>query len=92
VTVYVDATRHKFGRMVMCHMMADTTAELLAMVDRIGIDRRHIQDAGTEREHFDISKSRRALAVAYGAVEVEQRVLGQMIKKRREALNERNDP
>jgi hypothetical protein len=88
--VYVDATRHKFGRMVMCHMMADTTAELLAMVDRIGIDRRHIQDAGTEREHFDISKTRRELAVAYGAVEVHHRELGKLIQKRREAMRERN--
>lgn len=51
-------------RMRMCHMLADTTGELLAMADTIGVDRRHIQHAGDPKEHFDIAQSKRALAVA----------------------------
>jgi hypothetical protein len=70
VAVYVDDMRAPFGRMVMCHMLADTTDELLAMAVRIGVDPKWIQKAGTHREHFDVSLAKRALAVEAGAVEV----------------------
>mgnify|MGYP001056834291 CR=1 FL=1 len=79
MAVYVDDMQAPYGRMKMCHMVADTTAELLAMVDRLGVDRKHIQNAGTYREHFDIAKSKRALAVQYGAVEIDRRQLGQFL-------------
>jgi len=64
--VYVDESKHPYGRMMMCHMMADTTEELLAMADRIGVARRWLQKAGTPYEHFDISKGKRAEASANG--------------------------
>lgn len=38
--IYVDEPIHKFGRMIMCHMIADTTEELLSMCDKIDIDRK----------------------------------------------------
>lgn len=72
-----------FGRMVMCHMIADSTEELLAMADRIGVAREHIQDAGTAREHFDISKGKRAQAILFGAVEVTLRELARKVSARR---------
>lgn len=59
--------------MIMCHMTATTSRELLAMADRIGVARRHIQYPGTFKEHFDICKSKRALAVKYGAIELSMR-------------------
>lgn len=72
--VYVDDMyQHPLGQyrgMKMSHMLADTSEELLAMADLIGVDRRWIQHAGTHREHFDIAMSKRALAVANGAIEI----------------------
>jgi hypothetical protein len=73
VSVYVDDMRAPFGRMVMCHMIADSTEELNAMADRIGVARRWIQSAGTHREHYDVCKEKRALAVQHGAIEIDVR-------------------
>ena len=85
MSVYVDNMKAGLGRMVMCHMMADTSEELFAMVDTIGVSRKWLQDAETVREHFDICKAKRALAVKAGALEVTQRDLGKLIlAKRRE--------
>ena len=67
--VYVDASLHPYGRMVMCHMAADTIGELHAMADEIGLKRRWLQDAN-RRPHYDICKQMRAEAVKAGAVEI----------------------
>lgn len=79
MTVYVDAARHRLGRMLMCHMVATTGDELLAMADTIGVDRRHLQEAGTYREHFDVCKAKRALAVKAGARELQQGELARFL-------------
>jgi hypothetical protein len=83
MTVYVDNMRAAFGRMKMCHMIADSTDELLAMADAIGVDRKWLQKAGSAHEHFDIALSKRALAVAAGADEVSMMQLGRIIRARR---------
>lgn len=84
MAVYVDDMRASFGRMKMCHMIADSTDELLSMADRIGVDRKWLQDAGTHREHFDIALSKRRLAVAAGAKEITMMELGRILRARRE--------
>lgn len=73
MSVYVDDMRASYGRLIMCHMGADTTEELLAMADKIGVQRKWLQHAGTRMEHFDIALSKRTLAVQHGAIEVSQR-------------------
>lgn len=85
MAVYVDDMRAGFGRMVMCHMVADTTDELLAMADKIGVQRKWLQNAGTPKEHFDIALSKRALAVKAGAVEVNKSGLVEVLKRKRGA-------
>jgi hypothetical protein len=86
VSVYVDAAIHPFGRMVMCHMMADTSQELVAMADLLGIRRKWIQRAGTPEEHFDICKSKRALAIKAGAIEFGPRELVALMDRKRQQL------
>lgn len=55
----------------MCHMIADTAEELHAMADRIGVARRWFQ-AKASFPHYDIAKSKRALAVEAGAIECDR--------------------
>ena len=73
--VYVDDFNAPFGRMLMCHLVADTTGELLAMVDKIGVNRKWIQYPGTDKEHFDICLSKKKLAIKHGAKQVTAREL-----------------
>lgn len=74
MSVYVDDMKAKFGRMVMCHLVADTLAELHAMADRIGVARKWYQGPPAGRwAHYDIALSKRAAAVAAGAIEIQWR-------------------
>jgi hypothetical protein len=81
VTVYVDDMKAPVGNMRMCHMWADSDEELLAMADRIGVQRKWIQghpelSFGKHRNaswvHFDIAMNKRAMAVRFGAVETDR--------------------
>ncbi len=83
----VDDMRAPYGRMVMCHMLADTDAELHAMADRIGVSRRWHQKAGTHHSHYDISLSKRAQAVAAGAIEITMRDTGLIVRRKRATCN-----
>ena len=83
MTVYVDDMRAPYGRMIMCHMGADTKEELLEMADAIGVSRRWIQKEGTWQEHFDIALSKRAVAVQLGAVEVTKKELVKIMMEKR---------
>lgn len=85
MAVYVDDMRAPFGRLVMCHMLADTEAELHTLAERIGVARRWAQYPGTYKSHYDISLSKRALAVAAGAVEITWRESGSIVRQRRQA-------
>lgn len=82
MSVYVDDMRAPFGRLIMCHMVADTSAELLEMARKIGVQIKWIQYPGTAREHFDIALSKRSLAVAAGAIEITWRQLACMTYRR----------
>jgi len=84
VTVYVDNMAAQFGRMKMCHMIADTDEELHAMADKIGVARKWWQSPEkTSGSHYDITQSKRKLAIAAGAVEIGMRELAAMNARRR---------
>lgn len=59
----------KLNRMKMSHMAADTLTELHEMADRIGVARRWFQDK-PGHPHYDVSISKRTLAVQFGAKEI----------------------
>jgi hypothetical protein len=73
----------QFGRMKMSHMIADTHWELLEMADKIGVNRKWIQQAGNFGEHFDISIGMRVKAVAAGAIEISMKELATKTFERR---------
>lgn len=72
----------------MCHMLADTDDELHAMADKIGVARKWHQKPGTVKSHYDICKTKRALAVTQGAIEIGPRELVQIIHRRRLAAQQ----
>ena len=83
MSVYIDDYKASFGRMIMSHMMADTHEELLAMVDKIGVQRKWIQKEGTWQEHFDVCLAARMKAIRAGAVEqTPQQLVRRMWAKR----------
>ena len=71
--ILVDETRrHRLGW--WCHMVSDRSVEELhAFASEIGLRRRWFQDG--PRPHYDLRPSKRRLAVAKGAKEVNVRVL-----------------
>jgi hypothetical protein len=69
MTVYVDDVRHRFGRMIMCHLWADTVDELYTFAARLGLKRQWFQcPPKASWEHYDISVGVKAKAIALGAV------------------------
>jgi hypothetical protein len=84
MSVYVDGERNSFGRMKMCHMIADTLEELHDMAQRIGLRREWFQKSRSGMPHYDVCQSKRALAVKLGAVEINRRQLVELVKKHRE--------
>lgn len=92
MAVYVDDVRHQFGNMIMCHLWADTLDELLEMVDRIGVQRKWIQghptlSFGKHKQaswvHFDITLSKKKLALEHGAVLTDRYGPAEFLAKRR---------
>ncbi len=83
MAVYVDDARNRLGRMVMCHMVADTEAELHEMAGRVGLRRQWFQPRSWP--HYDVSVSRRRAVIAAGGRELSQRELVGVIRRLRGA-------
>ncbi|MET4143867.1 DUF4031 domain-containing protein [Arthrobacter sp. UYCo732] len=72
MTVYVDNMRMPatVGRIRAnwSHLTADTTEELVEFADRLGLKRSWIQNPGHAwKEHFDVTDTKRELAIRLGA-------------------------
>lgn len=86
MSVYVDRVAIGYGRMTMCHMIADTPDELHAMADRIGVARRWFQaPPKASFWHYDIAKSKRAIAIAAGAADCDRNTFVAHLQRIRES-------
>lgn len=83
--VYVDNMRASYGRMKMCHLLADSMTELFEMADRIGVARKWFQPLS--HPHFDIALSKKALAIQAGAIEVDRHGIVEVMKRYRARLD-----
>lgn len=91
MTVYVDAVRipaevpngNRVVKGVWCHLVADTSGELLDMAARIGLRPEWIQDAGEWGEHFDVTESKRRQAIIAGARELTLHEMGDLLNQKR---------
>ena len=82
--VYVDDQSAPFGRMKLCHMIADTDEELHAMAQRLGLTRRWWQfPENTSGSHYDIALSKRSLAIQMGAMPITVRQCAAMNWRRK---------
>lgn len=79
--VYVDDQQNQFGRMLMCHMIADTEEELHAMAAAIGLRREWYQLLSYP--HYDLSKTRKAAAIERGAKQITGREAVRLIRSKR---------
>jgi hypothetical protein len=82
MSVYVDDMGAPYRGMIMFHMIADSSEELIAMADRIGVARKWIQHPYTYKEHFDICAAKRKLAVSAGAIQIKWRDYAVMVRAR----------
>lgn len=71
MAVYVDRERNPYKRMVLCHMFADSAAELHDMAAAIGMKRKWYQPFSFP--HYDVSLTRRKRAIELGAIEIGRR-------------------
>lgn len=86
MSVYVDPPAWPLGRMKMCHMISDSDDELHAMADKIGVARGWFQGWDKHKYgHYDICKSKRTIAIKYGAIEIDRRTCVKIVARMSEA-------
>lgn len=69
MSVYIDNARIPYGRSKMSHLTADAVDELHAFAHLIGLRREWFQDH-PRHPHYDVSASKRKLALRSGALPV----------------------
>lgn len=88
MSVYVDKLRNWGWRLgPSCHLIADTIPELHLFAAKLGLRLAWFQDKPSGK-HYDLTRSKRELAVKYGAVELDDRPFHTILKQQRKTMNE----
>lgn len=86
MSVYIDSLRHypytSLRHKTWCHMLADTEEELHEMAKKIDLRRGWFQNKSIP--HYDLTPSKRRLAIQYGAIELSR---DEFVAKMREIRN-----
>lgn len=83
MAVYLDNMCACYGKLAMCHMIADTEDELHAMAARIGVDRHQFHAASLYGAHYDVDGHQREQAIKGGAHAITWRQAAAMTLRRR---------
>lgn len=87
MAVYVDMKRIRFKHMTMCHMLADTFAELQEMAKLIQARHGWLQASNSGIPHYDVPwgggrvPARRQQAIDCGAIEIGMRETSALMKR-----------
>lgn len=77
--------RSGFVRSRWCHLIADTHEELEEAARAAGLSPSWIQEAGTAKEHYDLTEERRERALKKGVIPITMREMVAIIQGKREA-------
>ena len=86
--VYVDDLRpvmrnKSWPYHTACHLVADTVSELHAFARKLSLRRSWYQSNNNNLPHYDLTENKRGQAVRFGALEITDRRLVEMIQKHR---------
>jgi hypothetical protein len=74
MAIYVDDAKIKFRHMKMCHLIADSDAELMEFAGKLGL-----RPEWKHRDHFDVCITKRQKAIDLGAIEISQHELARRV-------------
>lgn len=80
MAVYVDKLRdHGWRHGPSCHLIADTVGELIEFATRLGMQKEWYQPKSSP--HFDLTAEGREIAVANGAIELNNRAMALKLRE-----------
>ena len=84
--LYVDHARISYQRMLVNHLMADTSQELQQPEIDLGLPRGSVQHPGEAKELLDVCEEKRRLAIKMGARPISPKELVEIVRRRRQKL------
>lgn len=85
MAVYVDSEYIRWQGKVWCHLVADSTDELHAFADRLGLRRQWFQVRSTY-PHYDVTAAMQKKALRLGARSADRRTIVECGRRMREEL------